>query len=583
MNWQAILRNQWFQLCLAAALCSAGAGIYDLATLPSKSSPPIPAPSPAQYATPRSSVNPVPAFVPLRAKKAGHWIVDASGGNDSDSRNLSQVVGSAANGDTVTIRPGRYEASLVINKDLAFVGEGSSPANVLISFNQDQLNVVHLEAGHVTFANLQIEQDFNTSFAALYCAGQARVELTNCSVISKSAYSVSVGDDAQLDARDSAFSSSEIGYGVIFSGRAHGTMTRCNIMGNKFGLEVENQSRVQVDGCTFQYNGDQNGYGVVASVDGSGATLEVARSNFLQNSAGIYAQESGNLSMTGCALENNGLSLEAAHVTAGLICVQTAAQATLTDLVCKFNRQGISVLAAGKAQLNNVNLSGTGIVTSNNQYITFCNTVYLNGDGTTATVSKSSISDAVYNGIVAMNGAKVLVENTSISNSKFNGLAFGSDDGMPGYGTVNDSTVLGNHVSGIFVQSKSSIEVNGGEISNNLNDGVEVTGSGSAAALNNIYLRNNAKVGIMAYSGGTITAKHCTIEKNQFGIQAGLPDTGRESGGTIFLESSVVQNSSGYGAISCAGSVINLTGNRFQNGRYDYLREAGGAIRNVGN
>jgi hypothetical protein len=309
----------------------------------------------------------------------------------------------------------------------------------------------------------------------------------------------------------------------------------------------------------------------------------VARSNFLQNSAGIYAQESGNLSMTGCTLENNGISLEAAHVTSGLICVQTAAQATLTNLVCKFNKQGISVLAAGKAQLNNVNLSGTGIVTSNNQYITFCNTVYLNGDGTTATVSKSSISDAVYNGIVAMNGAKVLVENTSISNSKFNGLAFGSDEGMPGYGTVNDSTILGNHVSGIFLQSKSSIEVNGGEISNNLNDGVEVTGSGSAAAVNNIYLRNNAKVGIMAYSGGTITAKHCTVEKNQFGIQAGLPDTGRESGGTIFLESSVVQNNSGYGAISCAGSVINLTGNRFQNGRYDYLRQAGGAIRNVGN
>jgi Right handed beta helix region len=582
MNWQAILRNQWFQLCLAAALCSGGAGIYDLATLPSKIAPSVPTPAPAQYASPRPSVNPLPALVQLHAKKPGRWIVDASGGNDSDSRNLSQVVGSATNGDTVTIRPGRYEASLVINKDLAFVGEGSSPADTLIFFNQDQFNVVHIESGHVTFTNLQIEQDFNTSLAALYCASQAQVELTNCSVTSKSAYSVSAGDDARLDARDSAFSSSEVGYGVIFSGRAHGTMTRCNILGNKFGLEVENQSRVQVDGCTFQYNGDQNGYGIVASVDGSGATLEVARSHFLRNSAGIYAQESGNLNMTGCTLENNGISLEGAHVTGGLICVQTAAQATLTDLVCKFNKQGISVLAAGKTQLNNVNLSDTGIVTSNSQYITFCNTIYLNGDGTTATMSKSSISDAVYNGVVAMNGAKVLVENSSITNSKFNGLAFGSDDGTPGYGTVNDSTVTGNHVSGIFLQSKSSVEVNGGEISNNLSDGIDVAGIGSAAAVNNIYVRNHSKVGMMAYSGGTITAKHCTVERNQFGIQAGLPDTGRESGGTIFLESSVVQNNSGYGAISCAGSVINLTGNRFQNGRYDYLREAGGVIRNVG-
>jgi len=146
MNWQVIARNQWFQLCLAAALCSAGAGIYDLATGTSKNSSPIPAPTPVQYITPRPSVNPSPVFVQLRAKQAGYWIVDQSGAGDSDSRNLSQVVGSAATGDTITIRPGRYEASLVLNKDLAFIGAGTSPANTLIFFNRDQVNVVHIEA-----------------------------------------------------------------------------------------------------------------------------------------------------------------------------------------------------------------------------------------------------------------------------------------------------------------------------------------------------------------------------------------------------------------------------------------------------
>src|SRR3984893_3637317 len=221
MNWQVIVRNQWFQLCLAAALCSAGAGIYDLATSTQKSPSPIPGPTPVQYATPRPSLNPSPVFAQLHAKNAGRWIVDASGAGDSDSRNLSQVVGSAANGDTVTIRPGRYEASLVINKDLAFIGAGTSPADTMIFVNRDQLNVVHIEAGHVTFSNLQIEQDFNTSFAALYCAQRAHVELDHCSVTSKSTYGVSVDGDAQLDARDSTFSSSEIGYGISYYGRTH--------------------------------------------------------------------------------------------------------------------------------------------------------------------------------------------------------------------------------------------------------------------------------------------------------------------------------------------------------------------------
>jgi hypothetical protein len=593
MNWQSILRNQWFQLCLAAAICSAGAGIYDLATGTPKNQPPSqtqyatpPIPSPAQLPQPLESVtpppdNPSPPIVQLRAKQAGRWIVDASTGGDSDSGDLSHVVASAANGDTITIRPGRYEASLVINKDLTFVGLGSSPADTLIYSNRDQVNVVRIEAGHVTFTDLQIEQDFNAESFALICVNQAHVELTKCSVTSKSTYGVSVGEDIQLDARDSAFSSTQTGFGIIFQGRAHGTMTRCNILGNEYGLEVRDQSHVQVDSCTFQRNGDQNGYGDVAEVVGGGAILDVTSSNFAQNSATIFANESGTLNMTGCTLENNGISLEGDHVSSGLICVQTDAQATLTNLVCKANKEGIAVLAAGKAHLNNVILSETGVSTSNSQYSLFSSSILLTGFDTSVSISKSSISDAVNDGIVVMQDAKALVENTSISNSKMRGLVFGGDDGTQGSGTVTDSTVHGNHLSGIVVQSKSSIEMNGGETSNNLNNGLETVGIGSAAALNNVLVRNHP-VGLLATKGGTITAKHCTIEKNQIGIQAGLPNTGSESGGTMLLESSTVQNNSKHGAISYAGSVIDLKANASRNERSDYLLQAGGVIRTAG-
>ena len=105
--------------------------------------------------------------------------------------------------------------------------------------------MVYVQAGHVTFSNLRIEQDFNASFAAFYCGKQAhrRAQLI-APITSKSTYNVSVGDDAQLDARESFFKSSEIGYGMLFLGRAHGTVTRSNIIGNKFGLEVQNQSHV---------------------------------------------------------------------------------------------------------------------------------------------------------------------------------------------------------------------------------------------------------------------------------------------------------------------------------------------------
>jgi hypothetical protein len=584
MNWRAILRNQWFQLCLVAALFSAGTGLFDLATMPGKNPTPTPAPFPTPTPInnrPQVTPAPAPAFVQLHAKKAGHWIVDASGGADADSRNLAQAVDSANGGDTITIRPGSYEVALAIQKDLVLVGEGIAPANPLIFFNQDQRNVINISGGHVTLSNLRIEHNINNNFAALYCGKQCQVELTNCSVFSKATYTVSAGDDAQLDVRTSLIGSSEIGYGIYYFGRSRGSVTGSNVVGNKFGLEVQNESHVTANDCTFQANGDQNGYGTVIDVSGSGATLEVSGSHFLQNVAGVYAQESGKLTMVSCNLENNGISLEGNHVTGGLICVETAGQATLTNLICKSNKQGISVWPAGKAQLNNVSLSGTGVVTNNAQYRVYCNTIYVTGDGANASLSGCTIVDAEYNGMFVMNGAKASVENSSISNCKFYGLAFGSDEGTPGSGTVTNSKIFGNHLCGILAQSKSSIEVSGGEITDNVVNGIEV--NASVVTLTNLFVRNQGQVGIIGYSGGSVMAKRCTIEKNRIGLQAGLPNKGPESGGTITLESSLVQDNSGYGAISGAGSTISLNGNRFRNGRNDFLREAGGLIQKIGN
>ena len=570
MNWQVILRNQWFQLCLVAALCSAGAGIFDLAPI---STPPNPTPSPTPYSSPSKPPSPA-SLAQLHPKTSGHWIVDASGAADADSGNLQQVVASAAQGDTVTIRPGRYEAGLLIEKDLTFVGEGTSPTTPLIFSNRDRSNVIEIQSGHVNLSNLQVEQDFNADFAALFCGKQSHVELSHCSVTSKGVFGAAATEDAQLDVSDSSFSSSQIGNGLVYQGRAHGAVTRTNFFGNRSGLAVENQSRVTVDSCTFRDNGYQQINANTVYVGGSGATLEVARSAFLNNSpTAAFAEESGKLTMTGCYLENNGISLEADHVTNGMMVIQTGAQATLTNLNCKSNKQGIVVSTAGTAQLNNVTLFETGIVTNNEKYQVYCNCIYLDGDGTTASISRSTISGAQYNGIFIANGAKASVQNCSISDCRIYGLAFGSDTGTPGYGSVTDSMVFSNHRAGIFLQSKSLVEINGGEVSDNGLDGIEATGGSAGTVTNLVLVRKQGEVGLIAYSGGLIKVKGCTIEKNQFGIQAGLAK-GREFAGTILLESSIVRDNSGYGAISCPGSTITLSGATFRN-RQNFWEDGG--------
>ena len=573
MNWQVILRNQWFQLCLVAAICSAGAGIFDLATI---STPPNPTPAPTPYSSPNKPPSPAPV-AQLHPKKPGHWIVDASGATDADSGNLQQVVASAAQGDTVTIRPGRYEARLGIDKDLTLVGEGISPAIPLIFSNRDQSNVIQIWAGHVTLSNLQIEQDFKANYAALFCDKQAHAELTHCSVTSNGTFGTVADQDAQLDVSESSFTSSSIGNGLVYSGRAHGTVIRTSFTNNKSALEAQNQARVTVDSCTFRDNGCQQIHGNAIYVAGSGAILEVARSAFLNNSPTVaIAEESAKLTMTACNLENNGISLEVDHVTDGMMAVQTGAQAILTNLNCKSNKQGIAVTTAATAQLNNVTLSDTGIVTNNEKYQAYCNGIYLDGDGTTASIAGSTISGAQYNGIFIANGAKITAQNCSISNCRIRGLIFGSDEGGPGYGSVTDSMIFSNHKVGIYLQSKSLVEINGGEISDNGVNGIEVNGKGSVATVTNLVLVRKEQTGLMAYSGGLIKVKGCTIEKNQIGIQSGLGN-GPEFAGTILLESSIVRDNSGYGAISCAGSTITLSGATFKN-RQNFW-EDGGSIQ----
>jgi hypothetical protein len=129
-------------------------------------------------------------------------------------------------------------------------------------------------------------------------------------VTSKGLVGAAATEEAQLDVSDSIFRSSPIGNGLVYQGKARGAVTRTNFSDNRSGLQVENQSRVTADSCIFRDNGYQQFHANAVYVGGSGATLEVARSSFLNNSPTVaFVEESGKLIMTGCNLENNGISL----------------------------------------------------------------------------------------------------------------------------------------------------------------------------------------------------------------------------------------------------------------------------------
>ncbi|MBI5882218.1 MAG: right-handed parallel beta-helix repeat-containing protein [Elusimicrobia bacterium] len=141
-----LIKDPWFVLAAVLAATSGGATFSGRAagrTAPAGTAS-ASAPAPSSAASGAASVFPsasVPPAFPtsasgagpsiqgqgftriLQAKTPGRWIVDAAKAKDSDTDSLGDAVANAKDGDSIILRPGRYQGGLRIEKSLAIVGE----------------------------------------------------------------------------------------------------------------------------------------------------------------------------------------------------------------------------------------------------------------------------------------------------------------------------------------------------------------------------------------------------------------------------------------------------------------------------
>lgn len=582
MNWRSVLSNQWFQLCLTTAICAAGAGLYDLSQttshLVTRASP-----TPSQLAagpTPTSTASRPPDVSRLHAKTRGHWIVDSAGAPDADGQDLNQIVASANNGDTISIRPGTYQVSVVIDKDLILTGTAELAQGPVIEGQGEKSNVFNVSGGHVIFSNLRIEKDVDDALAAIYCGNEASVDLVNCAVSSKGLYCVAAHGDSQLTVRGCSFRSSNVGHGVEYFERSHGNVLDSQFIENKWGLVSIDQSQVELNNCTFERNGDSKGFGSPTAVEGSGATIDIKNSRFEHNTGAIGALRGGDLIMENCDLEHNGVSLEGDQVSSGVITVQSRSHGKLTGIHCSSNDQGISILSGAKVELNNIALTSTGIRTSNKKFAAFCNGIYASGDGSAVSISGATLKDTPYSNIVILGNATATVTNCSVSNAGTAGLYFGSDDGTQGHGTVTSTNVFSNSNFGISVKSGSRIEVSGGEVYDN-KIGIVVVGNGSDAVVNKTSIRDQSVAGILLAKGGSMSAKDCLIARDRIGIQVG--EAGKDPGSSLSIETCNINSNEKSAAEVFDGSVITEKSNRLDHNGSDFVKFGTGTVQTIPN
>jgi hypothetical protein len=254
----------------------------------------------------------------------------------------------------------------------------------------------------------------------------------------------------------------------------------------------------------------------------------------------------------------------------------------LTGLHCSSNDQGISILGGAKLELIDVTLNSTGIRTSNKKFAALCNAVYASGEGSAVSISGATIKGTPYSNIVILGNATATVNNSSVSDAGTAGLYFGSDEGIPGHGTITNTNIFGNSNFGIFVKSGSRIQVSGGEFYGN-QIGIVVTGNGSSAVVNNATIRDQSVAGILLAKGGSMSAKDCLIARDKIGVQVGAAgkDPGKDPRSSLSIETCNLNSNQKAAAEVFDGSVITEKNNRLDHNGSDFLKFGSGTVQTI--
>ncbi|OGS10798.1 MAG: hypothetical protein A2234_02350 [Elusimicrobia bacterium RIFOXYA2_FULL_58_8] len=256
------------------------------------------------------------AETPAPPKAPGRWVVGSGGGPGVNYASLGEAVARAADGDTITLRPGTYEVSALTSKSLTISGEGRSPEEVELT---NSLNPTFaIAGGRVVMENLSIANTSQVDYWAL-SVSRAALVLRNVNVKS-SGKGVKVLD-AELEASDCEFESSA---GLSVSGKSRVKLSGVSVTGRVIGISVQDPSADLQLGNSHISGGGGAGLrvsdGAWARVSGttiannryagimvaSGAEVRVSKSQLTGNGeCGAYIEENGKLIMEKVTLTRN--------------------------------------------------------------------------------------------------------------------------------------------------------------------------------------------------------------------------------------------------------------------------------------
>jgi hypothetical protein len=588
MELPSFVKSQWFVLFGLVAIVSMGTLIFDIAagkfgsqkvvqtqevkTLPSSTASPIQA-------------TPIPV---LKAKRFGLWLVDAAGGQDADSRDLGAVVGNAAAGDTIEIRPGQYRGEIQISKPMHLKGiKGQNPAFGDIAEIYGETRDTFAITGDVTLEGLTVTQRTAGTICAINLGASGSISLNFCKLTSRSTFVLLVSQNSRVTATRSLFQSFNVGCAVKLEGNTNGSLQDCEFSENQFGTQVIGASHLQILRCAYQRNGKPNGDGNTAVATGSQASLTIDQCMFRGNMAPIYCFEGASLKVSNTQFQGNGITGEGTVNNGGLIVSQTGGNVLVEACALNENKQGLIAKEGGKMQVLNCRFQKNGASTQNEQLKVLCSTIFVNGFNSEIDVKSSSLDDSVFMGMWADYGGKLVATDVTVTGGNY-GIQIGEEKGSAS-GEFQKVTVAQCAALPIFVGGGSRATFDACRFSNSANgidllqvgpgshagvtncefvsgagNGLECYGLNASATISDSRLSGLQGCGVLSYGEANVAVKNCVIENNLWGVQAGIA-TQPDGAADMSVENCEINGTRNDAVIALGRGRITLRGVKFRN------------------
>ena len=486
-------------------------------------------------------------------------------------RTIGDAIAAAAAGDVISIRPGTYTESVLLDRDVTLSAAGppgdvriesrgaptvrlsaesAALSGIVLLHHGPDRPAIDVPTGRLRLDECGVEAE---SAAALWVHGQAEVVASGCAFANSGGAGVIVADGARGSFHACAFERIHAA-AVVIRTRANPRFDECTIADvDACGVLVADGGKGVVENCRITRTGNP-----AVAVEDSSSPVFRELTIEQPNGAGILVASGATPLFENCVVEEPKAQ--------GIVLVQEAAPEVRGLAVRRPGSFGVHVLDRSAGSFSGCEVSeapSAGVLVTSGSTTTFESLVVTGGDAgvavtdsaapeftdlqvrnvgqaglvihsTALTRVRRSLIAAAHDGVVVAEGGRALIEETTVSESRSAGLQVTEGSRAD----FRDGTVTASAGPAVMVAG-GEVEVTGSQLSGGRTVGVLVTANGSAT-LERTRVRD-FPLGIEWCAGTSGSATGCEVSDNRGdGIVVG-------SGGPVALRECEVVRNAGAG------------------------------------